>query len=85
MLDVSQSIGQDADLFQLLYDVSQRSFLNNERVIAGFAATPRFEGEDLEQTGLPLLLTCGYILHICICLMESAGFASMAYTTWRCE
>lgn len=75
VLDISHSLDRDAGLYRFLFDVSQRSFLNDERVIAGFAATARFEGDTLEQTGLPLLLTCGYILHISTCVIEAAGFA----------
>ncbi|TKY88063.1 hypothetical protein EX895_003159 [Sporisorium graminicola] len=75
VLDVSRSIGRDASLSRFMVDAGKRSHLNNERTIAAFGATPRFEGENLEQTGLPLLLTCGYILHISICLMESLSFA----------
>uniref|UniRef100_V5EXN0 Transcription factor domain-containing protein n=2 Tax=Kalmanozyma brasiliensis (strain GHG001) TaxID=1365824 RepID=V5EXN0_KALBG len=73
--DIGRLLDRDPGLYGFLWDVSERSFLNDEKVIAGFAATPRFEGGSLEQTGLPLLLTCGYVLHISICMMEAAAFA----------
>ncbi|CBQ70203.1 conserved hypothetical protein (C-terminal fragment), partial [Sporisorium reilianum SRZ2] len=74
VLDVSHSLGRDAGLFRFMLDAGRRSYLNDERAIAGFASTPCFEGEHLEQTGLPLLLTCGYVLHISICVMEGVNF-----------
>ena len=74
VVDVSHSIDRDVGLFCFLFNVGERSYLNDERVLAGFAATPQFPGESFEQIGLPLLLTCGYILHISICIMEGVNF-----------
>ncbi|GAC93619.1 potential fungal zinc cluster transcription factor [Pseudozyma hubeiensis SY62] len=74
VLELSDSIGRDANLYHFLFGTGQRSYLDDEAVLAGFAGALRFEGETLEQTGLPLLLTCGYILHICICIMEGVSF-----------
>lgn len=75
VLDVSHALGRDPSLLRFMLDAAKQSYLNDERAIAGFAATPRFEGENIEQTGLPLLLTYGYILHISICLMEGLNFS----------
>lgn len=74
VLELSNSIGRDANLYRFLFETGQRSYLDDEAVLAGFAGALRFEGENLEQIGLPLLLTCGYILHICICIMEGVSF-----------
>ncbi|KAJ1027666.1 hypothetical protein NDA16_002005 [Ustilago loliicola] len=72
--DVSHSIGSDKELFRFMFDAGRRSYLRRERALAGFARAPRFEGESLDQAGLPLLLTCGYLLHISIGVMEGLNF-----------
>ena len=74
VVDVSHMIGHDQSLSRFMCDMARRSFLNDERALAAFACTPHFEGENLEQSGLPLLLTCGYVLHISICIIESVSF-----------
>lgn len=75
--DVSDSIGSDDGLFRFMFDAARRSYLRSERALAGFAGAPRFEGESIDQTGLPLLLTCGYLLHISIGVMEGTNFVQI--------
>lgn len=75
-LDVSHNIGKDVSLFRFMFGTAQRTYLSTESTLAALAAVPRFEGEGLEQTGLPQLLTCGYVLFISVMLMEGVSFTT---------
>ncbi|SPO29125.1 uncharacterized protein UTRI_06074 [Ustilago trichophora] len=72
---VFQAYKSDPDLFRVVWDIGKEGYFRNERALAALAATPRFEGESIDQTGMPLLLTCGYILHIAITVMEAVHFS----------
>ncbi len=74
LLDMARVILDDPGLYRFCSDASQATYLRAEGVLAGVAASPRFEAQRLEQTGLPLLLTCGFILHITISLMEALNY-----------
>lgn len=74
LLDLARVILDDPGLFRFCSEASQATYLRAEGVLAGVAASPRFEAQRLEQTGLPLLLTCGFILHITISLMEALNY-----------
>ncbi|SPO29807.1 uncharacterized protein UTRI_06074_B [Ustilago trichophora] len=70
-----QAYDSDPDLFRIVWDIGKEGYFRNERALAAFAATSRFEGESIDQTGMPLFLTCGYILHIAITVMEAVHFS----------
>ena len=76
--DLSQSFGRDADLFAFFFELGQLNYSRTESALAGLASSRRFEGQSIEQTGLPLLLTCGYVLYLAVVVMEGVSFLQLS-------